>query len=132
MWIFTIYGFYSIACADKPGTKEIDPDTVMVQARVKKHLQNLQRRFPVLAKTKILTWLGRDYSFRLIVPKAVWVDALKELAVEQTWSNFKDEATAREAEVGGPYIDKLHEEWRTMLRLQESGKRSYRDASMDL
>ena len=33
MWVFTIYGFYSIACASKPdGT--LDPDTVMVLGTV--------------------------------------------------------------------------------------------------
>jgi len=46
MWIFSRQGFFSIACADKPGSgRKIDPDTVMVRARLKAHLQNLKNRF---------------------------------------------------------------------------------------
>jgi hypothetical protein len=44
MWIFTRFGFYSIACANKSDTNEIDPNVVMVLARVKKHLKNLNNR----------------------------------------------------------------------------------------
>lgn len=56
----------------------------MVRARVKKHLQNLQEHFPALAGAEILAWPGRDYGFRLIVPKEVWIDVLSGLAEEQT------------------------------------------------
>ncbi len=104
---------------DKPGTnRQIDRDTVMVRARVRKHLTNLQRRFPSLADTKTLTWPSRDYGFRLIVPKTVWVEVLKEMAEEQTWSNFKDEAAARKADTGAEYLNRLHAVWWEMLRLQ--------------
>ena len=78
----------------------------MIRARVRKHLTNLQRLFPSLAGVKILALPGRDYGYRLIVPKDVWVEVLKGLAEEQTWSNFKDEAAAHEAETGSAYIDK--------------------------
>src|ERR1019366_1120950 len=121
MWIFPRWGFYSIACADKPGTTEIDPDTVMVRARVKKHLTNLLQQFPSFGDTKILALPGRDYEFRLIVPKAVWVEVLKELAEEQTWANFKSEAAARKADTGTAYVNKLHAVWWEMLQLQEPG-----------
>ena len=47
MWIFTRYGFFSIACANKPdGT--INHDTVMVRARLYEHLVSLKERFPAL------------------------------------------------------------------------------------
>jgi hypothetical protein len=41
-----------------------------------------------------------------------------ELAMEQTWSNFKDEAAARSAETGSDYVAKLHSIWSEMLTLQ--------------
>ena len=123
MWVFTRFGFYSIACADKPGTKEIDPDTVMVRARVRKHLTNLQHRFQSLADTKILTLPGRDYGFRLILPKPVWVEVLKELAEEQRWSNFKSEATKNLAQAGAYYTRALHEVWEVMYGLQAPKQR---------
>ena len=52
----------------------------MVRARVRKHLINLKSRFSSLADAKILVLPGRDYGFRLIMPKAVWVEVLKEMA----------------------------------------------------
>jgi hypothetical protein len=92
----------------------------MVRARVKKHLQNLLDHFPVLAGAKILEWPGRDYGYRLIVPKAVWADVLKELAEEQTWSNFKNEAAVHGAETGSTYVNALHDVWSVMFKLQRS------------
>lgn len=91
----------------------------MVRARVRKHLINLQRRFPSLVDTKILKLPGRDYGFRLIVPKVVWVAVLREMAEEQTWSNFKAEAAARKSDSGNAYVNKLHAVWWEMLQLQE-------------
>lgn len=80
---------------------------------------NLQRRFPALADAKILTLPGRDYGFRLIVPKAVWVEALKEMAEEQTWSNFKTEAAKNIGQTGADYTRALHDVWEIMYGLQE-------------
>ena len=127
MWLFTIYGFYSIACADKPGRgRKIDPETVMVRARVRQHLKNLQNRF---RKSKTLRSIARtpieetrltDYRYRLILPKAVWAQALGELAMEQTWSNFKNEAQKFERKNKQPadYVDALHDIWSVMHWLQ--------------
>ena len=97
----------------------------MVRARVRKHLTNLKRRFTSLSNSKILVWPGRDYGFRLVVPKRIWVEVLKELAEEQTWSNFKGEAAATKAETGSTYIRKLHDVWSVMLELQNSGRGRY-------
>ncbi|HEV2134254.1 MAG TPA: hypothetical protein VGR47_08315 [Terracidiphilus sp.] len=122
MWIFSIYGFYSIACAtNTDGT--LDPAVVMVRARCKDHLQNLQKRCPELASSKILSPPNRDYGYRLIIPKAIWVAALQEMAEEQTWGNFKNEVAQRMGGDGADYTDALHDVWRTMYRLQESETR---------
>lgn len=91
----------------------------MIRARVRKHLSNLQRRFPALKDSRILSQPGRDYRFRLIVPKAIWVAVLREMAEEQTWSNFKNEVAARKAQFGAAYIAKLHNVWWEMSQLQE-------------
>ena len=122
MWVFSIYGFYSIACATKTdGTP--DPDRVMVRSRCKDHLQNLQKRCPELAGSKLLSPPNRDYGYRLIVPKSVWVRALQEIAEEQTWGNFKNEVAQRMGRDGIEYTNALHEVWRMMYRLQESETR---------
>src|SRR5689334_11725480 len=105
---------YSIACASKPdGT--IDPETVMVRARHKDHLQNLQKTFPVLAELKILSLPDRDYRYRIIVPKAIWIGVLSEMADEQTWSNFKNEATRYQGKRGADYVAALHDVWDIMF-----------------
>ena len=126
MWIFTRYGFFSIACANSTdGT--INPDTVMVRARLHEHLVSLKDRFPdsELGKAEILSWDGRDYRYRIIVPKAAWVAALAELATEQTWSNFKNETSrfsrAKKAAFG--YVEALNRIWDVMHRLQVQEKR---------
>jgi hypothetical protein len=115
MWIFTRYGFFSVACA-RQANGSIDPNTVMIRARLLSHLTNLQKRFPELADKKVVTLPDRDYRHRLIVPKELWAEVLSALAREQDWSNFKDE-TAR---FGGhdDYEHALHEVWSVMYDLQ--------------
>ena len=83
MWLFTRYGFYSIACADKPDGS-LDTQTVMVHARrIARVCKVCRKRFPALAAGEILTWPKRDYRYRLIVPKTSWVAIIGELAQEQ-------------------------------------------------
>jgi hypothetical protein len=119
MWIFTKYGFVSIACASKHNGN-IDEDTVMVRARSRQHLLNLKERFPdtELGKVEIIVSAGTDYEYRLIVPKVVWASILSELAIEQTWSNFKNEASrfATQKKMIPGYVDALHDIWSVMRR----------------
>jgi hypothetical protein len=121
MWLFTRYGFYSIACARKRDDP-IDPTLVMIRARRRAHLKNLQQRFQALAGVKIVTLQARDYRYRLIVPKELWAGIVTELAQEQEWSNFKNEAARYQGAAGSDYVHALHEVWEVMLNLQ--GKRN--------
>jgi predicted small integral membrane protein len=121
MWIFTRYGFFSVACASKAdGT--INSDTVMVRARLREHLVSLKDRFPDsdVGKAEIQSSDLTDYRYRIVVPKPAWVAALTELAAEQTWSNFKDEASrfSRAKKTAYSYVDALHSIWDVMHRLQ--------------
>jgi hypothetical protein len=125
MWIFTRYGFYSVACANKPDGS-LDTQTVMVRARRIAHLRSLQRRFSALKAGEILTRPDRDYRYRLIVPKTSWVAIIGELAQEQEWSNFKNEAAKYQGTQGRDYLRVLHEVWSVMNRLQESEDRPHR------
>jgi len=117
MWIFVRYGFYSVACADKPDGS-LDKETVMIRARSRDHLQNLCARFSAIADAEIVAMADRDYRYRVIIPKQVWVPILAELAEEQDWSNFKNEAAAYQGKSGAAYLKALHEVWGTMYRLQ--------------
>jgi hypothetical protein len=100
----------------------LDQETVMVRARTRKHLENLQERFPdsAIGKAEILAGAGTDYMFRMVVPKTEWAAALSQLAMEQTWSNFKSEASrfAGLKKVSGLYVHALHEIWAIMADLQ--------------
>jgi hypothetical protein len=118
MWIFTRYGFYSIACASHPNGS-LDPQTLMVRARRVSHLKSLQKRFPVIAGAEIMTLPNRDYRYRLIVPKAVWAGISAELVQEQEWSNFKSEVARNQAAVGSDYVHALHRVWSVMSALQQ-------------
>jgi hypothetical protein len=119
MWLFTIYGFFSVACASKPDGS-LDRDTLMIRARRSDHLRKLQKRFPSLPKAKIITLTGRDYRYRIIVPKNIWVAALTQLAEEHAWSNFKRQVAKHQGTGGADYIGALHEVWEVMNRFQGS------------
>lgn len=123
MWVFTRYGFYSIACASK-SDGSLDDESVMVRARCSTHLRSLQKRFPALAVGKILELQNHDYRYRLIIPKASWTAIMGELAQEQEWSNFKDEAARYQGTSGRGYVRALHDVWAVMNRLQEDEERS--------
>lgn len=122
MWIFTRYGFFSIACADKPDGS-LDSQSVMVRARCIDHLYSLRKRFPVLAVNKIIESPNHDYRYRLVAPKASWSAIIGELAEEQDWSNFKDEAARYQGNSGRRYVRALHDVWAVMSRLQQDEAR---------
>jgi hypothetical protein len=68
MWIFLPEGFFSVACAHKPDGS-VDANVVMIRARRKAHLQNLQKRFPAMAGAEILVTPNNDYRYRVTGPK---------------------------------------------------------------
>jgi hypothetical protein len=118
MWLFTRYGFYSIACADD-ATAVVDEEPMMIRARSRDHLQNLKARFPVIAEAEILTLAHRDYGWRLILPKKVWASIVADLVDEQQWSNFKNEVARHQRSAGSDYCHALHEIWQIMYEFQQ-------------
>ena len=117
MWIFTRYGFYSIACASKPDGS-LDTQSVMVRARCKTHLTSLQNRFPKAAFGELFEFPHADYRYRLVLSKASWTVIVGELVKEQEWSNFKNEVANFQGAAGRAYVRVLHDVWETMYRLQ--------------
>ena len=118
MWLFLPEAFISVACARKPDGS-LDPDTVMLRARRKDHLQNLQKRFADIAAAEIRVTPRNDYRYRVVIPKAKWAEILSELVLAQDYSNFKNEAARYQGQKGAAYIHALHEVWNVMHRLQE-------------
>lgn len=119
MWLFTRYGFYSIACASK-ASGGIDQQTLMIRARNKRHLEKLQARFPLLAEAEIITTPIQDYRYRIIVLKSDWTRIVAELAEEQTWSNFKSEAARFQGKAATDYVHALHDVWSVMYKIQDT------------
>jgi len=120
MWLFTRYGFFSIASAmnDDGHSCTPDPDTVMVRARQKRHIENLNKRFPQLTEFLINTEATADYRYRIIVPKSIWSNVVLELVNEQVWSNFKGEVGRFLGQEFDDYEHALHRVWGVMRHLQ--------------
>jgi hypothetical protein len=109
VWIASIYGWYSVSA--------LSNDRVQVRARLKSHLRKLKRRFEL--PQRIIETTYRDYRYRIVMPKEQWVWVVSEIAREQTWGNFKDEAAIRNpGRDGDEYLKALHKVWNTMHGLQ--------------
>ena len=122
MWLFVREGFFSVVCArqgDGKRGRPIDPERVMVRARVRAHLEALQARFPeLLGGCEIREFPGADYAWRLFVPKSVWAEVVRRLAEDIDYDNFKAATARRQGLDGAAYVEALHAVWRTMLGLQ--------------
>jgi hypothetical protein len=117
MWLFTRYGFFSVACAHRAdGT--LDPLTVMIRARRVAHLRMLQKRFPALASQEVRTKPDADYRHRIVISKVLWAEIVAELVQEQEWSNFKNEVARYQGTAGSDYSGALHRVWNIMFDLQ--------------
>lgn len=77
MWIFTKLGFVS-AVLDKD-----DPDTMMVRARERTHLETLLPGRPIVELSPA------DYPFRAFMPKAEFVEWLTKQAEAIDYPDFK-------------------------------------------
>ncbi len=123
MWVFTKYGFFSVVCARQGSGKRgqpVDPNRMMIRARVRGHLEALKKRFSeFLGQCAIQEFSGTDYAFRIFVPKAVWSQVLASLAEEADYDNFKSEVARHQGNAGAAYEHSLHAVWSVMYRLQE-------------
>jgi hypothetical protein len=124
MWIFTKHGFFSAVCARKGDGKHgqpVDPDRIMVRARLRSHLKAIKERFPdLLGECEVQESAGTDYAFRLIVPKSAWVRVLAGLAEETDYDNFKSVVARHQGKPGAAYEHSLHDVWSVMHKLQKT------------
>ena len=123
MWIFSQHGFFSAVCArqgDGSHDQPVDPDRIMVRARLRGHLEALKERYPdLLGDCAIRDSMGTDYPYRLFVAKSVWAHVLAGLANETDYDNFKSRVQEYQGKGGAAYKHSLHSVWSTMHRLQE-------------
>ena len=123
MWLFTKYGFYSTVCArqgDGSHGQPVDPDRIMVRARVRDHLEALKERFSeLLADCEIKENAGTDYAFRIFVDRVVWSQVLLGLYDDMDYDNFKSAVARHQGNEGAAYEHSLHEVWSEMYKLQK-------------
>lgn len=107
MWMFTKFGFYSVV--QKPGE-----DCLTVRARVREDLDRLRSRgLPDLGET--LDNAGTDYPYRAHVSHEAFGEALKNIALQLDYSNFKN---ALNRELGARRADVCHNVWSELLELE--------------
>jgi len=127
MWLFTKYGFFSAVCAragNGSRRQPIDPERIMVRARVREHLQQLRVRFDgLLGGCEIREFAGSDYAFRIFVEKNVWRRIISELADEIDYDNFKSEVARHQGASGAAYEQSLRAVWLVMYELQNGDRR---------
>ena len=123
MWIFTKHGFFSAVCARSGNGRHgqpVDPERIMVRARLRSHLVALKERFDdFLGDCEIQESTGTDYTYRLFLQKSVWMRVLAGLAEESDYDNFKSEVAHHQGKPGAVYEHSLHDVWSVMHKLQK-------------
>lgn len=123
MWIFTKHGFFSAVCArqgDGGYGQPVDPDRIMVRARVRGHLEALLNRYPdLLGACEIQESTATDYAYRVFLNKSGWSQVLSRLAEETDYDNFKSEVVRHQGRAGAEYERSLHDVWSVMHKLQK-------------
>ena len=113
MWIFTKYGFYSVV------EHKDNAAVVQIRARVKKHLENLIKRFAFLSDVEILELADSDYQFRFNCNKVYWEQIAKGLASDVRYPNFKNECHDTPELTDPDYQNALMDVWGRMAQTQE-------------
>jgi hypothetical protein len=90
----------------------------MVRARLRRHLELLQRDHPSLRRYPIVeSEPGRDYKWRLIVPRTTFAKVMAAMIANVTYSNFKS-ACAASPDLHPHYNSALHDVWAGFRKLQ--------------
>ncbi len=109
MWIFTTLGFFSIV--QKHGTTNLT-----VRARAKSDLDALRENYlPSLSPT--VAKGGTDYPWRATVDHSSFAEALKQMALDVNYDNFKDTVAVTQ---GSARASIYHGVWAALRHLPES------------
>jgi dihydropteroate synthase len=121
MWIIDPrVGLISVVVADEPSTGKPSTDKLMLRARRPQHLQNLKRLCPMLADAKITAARKElDYPVRLVISRAVFVEAMAELARTVTYRNVKSCAHQHGVELGADFVSAMHDVHARLARIHE-------------
>lgn len=120
MWLSSVAGTFSVVQAGpEPGKRPGAPRKLMVRARVRQHLELLQRDHPSLRRYPIIeSEPHRDYRWRIIVPRTTFARVMAAMVEELDYQNFKG-ACAASPDLDPAYVDALHSVWAVFRKLQK-------------
>lgn len=119
MWVATTRGFYS--AVQKPTDSY---DQLTIRARNLGDIERLAELIPD-ARGGITHGGGTDYPYRLRCTKSEWEDALKIMASEIDYANFKDEVKRTR----GAHVAEVYSRvWTVLLSLEDRATRRPRRA----
>jgi hypothetical protein len=117
MWLFTPDFFVSVV--EKP--QDRSKGTLTVRTRNRADMDALTTKyFPNAKPYKVK---HSDYEWRIRVPKVAWAEAVKQMAMEIDWNNFKDEVTKRQ---GWDRHDVYLRVWKALLSISDRPRRGWR------
>jgi len=122
MWAFSENGMYSVVAArcqaaDGSFTGDVDPQTLLVRARIREHLERLCDAHAASGlSSEIITTPTHDYRFRLVIAKPTWSSVMTEMVEAIDYTNFKRRALQLHG--SGPYTDALSDIWTRHHRMQ--------------
>lgn len=120
MWLSSVAGTFSVVQAGpEPGKRPSAPRKLMVRARLRRHLELLQRDHPSLRRFAIIeSEPGRDYKWRIIVPRTTLARVVGAMVAGIGYQNFKG-ACAASPDLDPAYVDALHSVWAVFRKLQK-------------
>lgn len=120
MWLQSRIGALSVVLAGPdPGGTPNATRKLMVRARVRKHLELLQRDHPSLRRYSIIeSEPRRDYRWRIIVPRKVFAGVVAAMVAGIDYGNFKG-ACAASPDLDPAYNSALHDVWSVFRQLQK-------------
>ena len=95
MWLFTRWGFYSIACArqgDGGNESGIDSHSLVIEAFSQQHLEALKAHLPDLIGNSFIQEVAEsELRFHMIVDKNIWSQVMLSLSQELNFDDFREE-----------------------------------------
>ena len=123
MWLFTVFGYYSIIQHNK------DPELLLVRSRVKGDLEKLKGKYLKNLGDIVETPIGADYPYRALAWKSELASAMKQVFLDIDYTNFKSEVSKKQ---GSPRHDLYMRVWGVMKHAEEDMKQtSYHDSKVE-
>jgi hypothetical protein len=107
MWLMTNFGFFSIV-------KKEGESHLTVRARTKQDLLSLKERYlPAIGAIEVSEYA--DYRYRVRVPQEAFAEALRDIALDIDYPNFKNSVSEKQGKVRARVYEDV---WHRLYDLQ--------------